>query len=229
MMQSLHEHGFVVLSEVFSPEKCDALATAYDSAIDRGSEPDLRVFRDCSSVRLANLVRYDSAFEELLALGPVLAACEGVIGEKFKPSGLRARTVIPGGAMQSLHVDVAVDSSDWPLVGFIIMVDEFRTDNGATRFVPGSHKWAQEWKHASTNDRPGHRREVAACGTKGSVIVFNGSTWHGHGANITQSARRSMQGAYVPESGSCAQDWSSLSPEIRAHLPISTNKILGVQ
>ena len=26
---------------------------------------------------------------------------------------------------------------DWPLVGFILMVDEFRPDNGATRFVPG--------------------------------------------------------------------------------------------
>lgn len=34
------------------------------------------------------------------------------------------------------------DSADWPLVGFILMIDEFRPDNGATRFVPGSHRWA---------------------------------------------------------------------------------------
>jgi hypothetical protein len=28
------------------------------------------------------------------------------------------------------------DSVDWPLVGFILMIDEFRADNGATRFAP---------------------------------------------------------------------------------------------
>lgn len=27
------------------------------------------------------------------------------------------------------------------MVGFIFMVDEFRRDNGATRFVPGSRRW----------------------------------------------------------------------------------------
>jgi hypothetical protein len=27
------------------------------------------------------------------------------------------------------------------MIGFILMVDQFWSDNGATRFVPGSHKW----------------------------------------------------------------------------------------
>lgn len=76
-------------------------------------------------------------------------------------------------------MDVAVNSADWPLVGFIVMVDDFRNGNGATRFVPGSHKWAHDWKDATTNHRPAHDQQVAACGTAGSVIVFDGSTWHG--------------------------------------------------
>jgi len=170
-------------------------------------------------VRLANLVRYDATFEKLLAIRSILSACEAVIGERFKLSGLRARTVLPGGAEQSLHVDVAADSSDWPLVGFIIMVDEFRVENGATRFVPGSHRWAESWKGVTTNDRPNYSRAVAACGTAGSVIVFHGSTWHGHGSNVVQTARRSIQGAYIPESGVCSQEWSSLSPEFPARVP----------
>lgn len=31
----------------------------------------------------------------------------------------------------------------------------------------------------------------------GSVIVYNGSVWHGHTANLTDKPRRSIQGAYI--------------------------------
>lgn len=223
-MRLLDEQGFVVLPDVFSPYECIGLASAYDRAVGEASEPDLKVSRDGSSVRLGNLLRYDSAFEKLLAVPPILEACTGVIGERFKLSGLRARTVLPGGAEQPLHVDVAADSADSPLVGFIVMVDEFRAENGATRFVLGSHKWTSEWKGATSNLRPAHPNEVAACGTVGSVIVFNGSTWHGHGSNLTRTARRSMQGAYIPEGGTCAQEWASRSPEMLHHLRVSTTK-----
>jgi hypothetical protein len=202
---SLKHAGFVVLPDLFSAEESRRLATAYDNAISKASAPDLRTSRNSSQVRLANLVRYDSAFKELRALEPVLEACELVIGEGFKLSGLRARTVLPGGAAEALHVDVAVDSPDWPLVGFIVMVDDFRPENGATRFVPGSHRWAKDWRGITTNDRPSDAPQVTACGTAGSVIVFDGSTWHGHGANVTSKARRSIQGTYIPPHGTCAE------------------------
>ena len=45
-----------------------------------------------------------------------------------------------GRGPQALHVDVGRHAAEWPLVGFILMVDDFRPDNGATRFVPGSHR-----------------------------------------------------------------------------------------
>ena len=123
------------------------------------------------------------------------------------------RTVLPGGSEQALHVDVAVGSADWPLVGFIIMVDDFLAENGATRFVPGSHRWTVERNDATSNQRLDHPQQVVAGGTAGSAILFNGSTWHGHGANITNTPRRSIQGAYVPARGTCAEDWRSLSPQ----------------
>jgi hypothetical protein len=202
---SLKHAGFAVFPNLFSAEESRRLATAYDNAISRGSAPDLRTSRNGSQVRLANLLKYDVVFKELRALEPVLEACELVIGEGFKLSGLRARTVLPGGAAEALHVDVAVDSPDWPLVGFIVMVDDFRPENGATRFVPGSHQWAKDWRGSTTNDRPSDTPQVAACGAAGSVIVFDGSTWHGHGANATSNARRSIQGTYIPPNGTCAE------------------------
>jgi ectoine hydroxylase-related dioxygenase (phytanoyl-CoA dioxygenase family) len=43
----------------------------------------------------------------------------------------------------------------------------------------------------------GPERQLLACGPAGSVIVYNGSVWHGHSANQTSQPRRSIQGAYI--------------------------------
>jgi ectoine hydroxylase-related dioxygenase (phytanoyl-CoA dioxygenase family) len=83
------------------------------------------------------------------------------------------------------------------MVGFIIMVDDFRSDNGATRFVPGSHTWPTTPCDAMSDPAADHEQQVLACGPAGSAIVYNGSVWHGHSANQTGEPRRSIQGAYI--------------------------------
>jgi ectoine hydroxylase-related dioxygenase (phytanoyl-CoA dioxygenase family) len=74
------------------------------------------------------------------------------------------------------------------MLGFIYMIDEFTEDNGATRFIAGSQ---------GIETLPESFSSVPACGPAGSVIVFNGSVWHGHGPNETDQPRRSIQGAYI--------------------------------
>ena len=74
------------------------------------------------------------------------------------------------------------------MVGFILMIDGFTAENGATCFLPGSQ---------GREAPPAACTPVAACGAAGSVIVFNGSVWHGHGPNLTGAPRRSIQGAYI--------------------------------
>jgi ectoine hydroxylase-related dioxygenase (phytanoyl-CoA dioxygenase family) len=101
------------------------------------------------------------------------------------------RTLRPRSPAQQLHVDFPRDMYGWPMVGFIFMMDEFRRDNGATLFAPGSHE-----SQASAADEAPERLTVA-CGPAGSVIVYNGSVWHGHGTNETGEPRRSIQGAYI--------------------------------
>ncbi len=61
---------------------------------------------------------------------------------------------------------------------------DFTADNGATRILPGTHT-------SATNPELGREYEdaIAAAMPKGAVLVFNGSVWHGGGANQT-SARR---------------------------------------
>ena len=106
----------------------------------------------------------------------------------------------PGAAVQALHVDAGRDSSEWPLVGFILMVDDSRPDNGATRFVA--------W-NSMTDVLAEHDKQVLACGSAGSLLVFNGSIWHGHTAHVSSEPRRSLQGAFIPRDGHAATDFAA--------------------
>jgi len=87
------------------------------------------------------------------------------------------------------------------------MVDEFRSDNGATRFILGSHKWSTIPDDLINNCVSAYENQVVACGASGSMIIYNGSVWHGHTANSSGKPRRSIQGAYIRRE---ARSWGNL-------------------
>src|SRR3954465_5186593 len=126
---------------------------------------------------------------DLYVFPPLLEACCRVIGGALKLSSFAARTGGAGSKAQDLHMDVPPDSPDWPLLGFILMVDDFRPDNGTTRFVPGSHRWPATPEDTMPDVRAAHEGEVLACAAAGSLLVFNGSAWHGHTANRSNGPR----------------------------------------
>ena len=97
----------------------------------------------------------------------------------------------PGSQDQLLHRDQDV----WPrflapviahrLFASVIALSDFTAEMGATRVVPGSHRWPEEWQ-----PRP---EEIAwADMTAGSAVLYLGSTLHGAGANTTDRQRRGM-------------------------------------
>ena len=63
---------------------------------------------------------------------------------------------------------------------FILMVDEFRPENGATRFVPGSQRWTTVPEGHDAELQADRDDQASACGPAGSLLIFNGSAWHGH-------------------------------------------------
>jgi ectoine hydroxylase-related dioxygenase (phytanoyl-CoA dioxygenase family) len=224
----LHARGFCVLPNLVPTTKLARIAAAYDRAFGEATAPDLRLSSTGGDRRLSDFVSRGAEFDDLYVLDPVLSACVDTFGPHFKLSSFHGRTVLPGAAAQRLHVDVRPDEDAWPLLAFIVMVDEFRSDNGATRFVPGSHH-AEATDAREGNQRPDDGAHVLACGPAGSVVVYFGSTWHGYSANRSMGARRALQGAYVPRGGTAAVQWRTrLSLETIDRLSHSARRVLAV-
>ena len=209
--RQLREIGFVVMPGPEIPGGWVRLSQAYDRAVLTADPRDVSIR---SSTRVHDFVNRGQEFDGLYVHPPLLAACCRIIGRPFKLSTMLARTLEPGAPAQLLHVDVKRGADGWPLVGFIVTVDEFDAENGATRFVPGSHLLPCEPHGLMKGATDAYEGEVLACGPAGSIIIFNGSVWHGHTANRSARRRRSIQGAFVPREARAAINQASrIRPE----------------
>jgi ectoine hydroxylase-related dioxygenase (phytanoyl-CoA dioxygenase family) len=123
---------------------------------------------------------------DAFALHPtVLELLDRVLG-CYQLSAPAAIAIGPGETAQPLHPDDAIYPVDRPHAELVVNVmwplEDFTEANGATRIVPGSHRWVDE--------RPGPDTPTVAIDLPaGAALVYLGSVWHGGGANHTDRAR----------------------------------------
>jgi ectoine hydroxylase-related dioxygenase (phytanoyl-CoA dioxygenase family) len=204
-LEQLYDIGFCVIPGPV--QDVAALSRAYDAAVASADPVDVRTSTNTArSTRITDFVNRAPIFDALYVYEPILEASRRIIGEHFKLSAFHGRTVEAGATAQGLHVDVRRDDAAWPLVGFILMIDAFSGDNGATRFVPRSQTMTTIPADVMMDPAHDYEGQQLACGPAGSVIVFNGSTWHGFTANRSGCGRRSVQGAFIPRAGKSALD-----------------------
>ena len=182
----------------------------YDRAAAAAAPGDVARGRSCT--RVSDFVNRGPAFDRFWLDPVLLAICARAFAAPWKLSTFHARTVAPGGGPQELHVDLARDGGPLALLGYVWMVDEFRADNGATRFVP---------RDRSDDDA------VVATGRRGTLVVFDGAIRHGYGANRTREPRRSLQGAFVARAIAQGLDQRArLTPETAARLDARARYVL---
>jgi ectoine hydroxylase-related dioxygenase (phytanoyl-CoA dioxygenase family) len=155
----------------------------------------------------------------------LLAVLDEVLGhyQLSAPVGIR---IGPGEQAQMLHRDDSVYPLPQPgppvVVNTMWPFDEFTAANGATRLVPGSHRWAP-------GRRPGPGdKVVTATMTPGSAMFYLGSLWHGGGANRTARPRLGVILEYVagwlrPQENQCL----AVPRDVARRLPERLQELLG--
>ena len=90
--------------------------------------------------------------------------------------------------VRRIHRDVRTHAGAFRLLlNILIPLDDFTDDNGATYFLPGSHKFADKPDDAAFFARSDRLRAHA-----GDVFMFDSNLWHAAGENHTDKVRRGL-------------------------------------
>ena len=168
-----------------------------DLFTEEGEAAGVEFKREPGASRLANLVNKGRIFEQIILTPEILECMAEVLGPRFKLSSLNVRSVDPHSASgQPLHSDSAAvaDQSGYWVCNSVWMLDDFTAENGATRFVPGSHRWG---RIPPAEFYQLHSQERLITGEAGTVVVMNAHMWHGGTANRTAAPRRAMHVYYT--------------------------------
>ncbi|MFD2079047.1 Phytanoyl-CoA dioxygenase (PhyH) [Actinopolymorpha cephalotaxi] len=194
----LDRDGFLPLPGILSSEQVAAFNTRLaELTAAEGEQAGLEVHQEEGADRLSDLINKDPMFDVCFTHPRVLAGMRHVLGE-FKVFSLNSRASRPGKGLQGLHTDYGepVRPGAYRVCNSIWLLDDFTADNGATRVVPGSHRWAKLPGQELADPKDAHPDQVQLLAPAGTVVIFNSHLWHGGTLNSSDRARRAMHMAF---------------------------------
>jgi ectoine hydroxylase-related dioxygenase (phytanoyl-CoA dioxygenase family) len=207
-LKELKEDGFTLIPDLISDSDCDR----YKALLETDYEKYSRHYAEAKNVEKGELsdksgekvvfnlhnkhLFWFKLFEHpniLPLLDHMLKAGSYRDDEPYYLNNISARCPLKGCPGQQLHIDSNLPGVNYcTIVNVLWLIDDFTLENGATKVVPGSHKWT-----AFAPDGVGHKDEISITGSKGSAIVFNANLWHGGAENTTDKARWAVALGYA--------------------------------
>lgn len=216
VMAVMDRDGGLVLSGALSDEEVGRVNAELDAVMEarrNGStsdNPELREFWGHSTKRITNVVTLSRTYRERFLSSPVthgyVRAMFAGVSDTFWLNTAQVIEIQPGEKAQMLHRDMGnypvffrygVDAPE-VMVNMIVPLIDTVDENGATRVIPGSHRW--DFERPFTDDMT-----VPAEMSAGSCLFYSGKLVHGGGANRTADVRRRVitspfnPGFLVPE------------------------------
>ena len=233
LARQLDEHGYVLLENAMGGQLLGELRYRIHTILDEEGERAGHEFKtEEHAHRLANLVDKGEVFRRAIVLPEMLGYVRQVLGADMKLSSLNARSADPMSEVgQPLHVDMGgvPDERGYWVCNTVWMLDDFTPDNGATRVVPGSHKWGTRPQDVLIDPLATHPDEVLLLGKAGSIAVMNSHLWHGGTANRTSAPRLAMHAFYCRRDKPQQQYQKALlRPETQANLTADERRILAL-
>ncbi len=187
-LDEIADQGYTILPGAVDPAWCDEIRDdllRLEEAL--AASPSHNLFEGLRTTRIYNLLAHGPVYERIPVHPAVLPLVEGVLDPGLLVSSLSSIAIGPGEQAQPIHADdqlIPLPRPHPPIIcNTMWAITDFTEANGATRVVPGSHLSDSAPTPLRTYDT------VPAEMSKGSVLVWVGSLWHGGGANRTDGRR----------------------------------------
>ena len=220
--------GCAVLDRVAAPEaiaKFQAEIAPYESANALGGDD----FAGRRTKRTGALIARSQTARDFVTHPTVLGTVAKVLAHAsgFQLHLTQLISIGGGEPMQQIHRDQwAFDFFPFPN-GFEVQcntiwaITDFCVENGATRVIPGSHRYADKLKFAEEQTEPA---EMAA----GSVLFYTGALYHGGGANRSEQVRSGLNLTYnLAWLRQEENQYLACPPEIARTLPEPLLRLMG--
>jgi hypothetical protein len=232
IVTALDRDGYAVLPGFMSPGLLrsfrDRLA---ELEVEEGEQGGTEVNQEPGAYRLSNLVDKGEVFEVCFT-NPMLLAAIGHVLSDFKLSSCSSRAALPGHGHQQLHADwwgEPIGPGDYQVCNSIWLLDDFTAENGATRFVPGTHLRGHPPESEMADPTAAHPDEVLLTAPAGTVVVFNGHIWHGGTRNRGDRRRRSLNAFFTRRHNPQQVDQAALvRPEVLRRFGPAVQYVLGL-
>ena len=225
---ALSADGAVVVDELVAPSVMDAIADELAPFVDATpTGPD--DFSGRNTRRTGALIARSPTARDLVMAPLALAAVQRVLGHATNHQ-LHLTQLISIGAgepAQPVHRDQwAFDFFPFP-AGYEVQCNtiwamtDFTEENGATRVVPGSHRFEDKLQLTAADTVPA---EMA----KGSVLFYTGSLYHGGGANRSDAVRCGVNITYnVAWLRQEENQYLSVPHDVARTLPVELLRLMG--
>lgn len=190
LIRDVDEKGFTVIRQCFTEAIADDLKVALEREIfhDISKYGDLPFYKDHWMVH--NLMLRDQAFMDILDNDKIHALLDRLLSPWCTVYAYTSSSLPPTGTNFSrrIHVDAQAEVVGYITnLGVLIALDDFTAENGATKFMPGSHMRLQ----APTGEEF-QSSAVQVFPKSGDAVVFNARTFHLGGYNRTARARHAL-------------------------------------
>ena len=225
---ALSEDGVVVVDNLISAAAMDSVADELRPWIDATAVgPD--DFSGRRTRRTGGLVGRSQKCRELVMNPLVLGTCGKFLSHatSYQLHLTQVIAIGPGEPAQPIHRDQwAFDFFTFPR-GFEVQCNtlwamtDFTEENGATRVIPGSNRFDDKLKFAEKDTE-------AAEMTKGSVLFYSGSIYHGGGANRSNATRAGINITYnLSWLRQEENQYLAVPLEIARMLPVELLRLMG--
>jgi hypothetical protein len=243
---ALGRDGAAIIEHLLSADVVDRVNDEVGAALDRADpdeamfNPVMQAFHGPCTRQVAGAPGLSPTFAVDVMCHPLLLALADRI---LLPSCARYQLNLghllqrgPGAEEQWLHRDEAV-WSDMPRPGpelqlaTVIAFVDFTRENGATRVVPGSHRWpdrALTPAEQVMSTSPAPEQIAYAEMPAGSAVVYLGGTIHAGGSNTTAVPRRGAHLSYcLGWLRTEENNYLSIPPARAAKLPRQAQELIG--